>query len=349
MPSHLFRVAIVGATSLKGRELMEVLEARNFPAADVRLLDEEEAQGRLESVGDEATLVQSVTAGSFQNADFAFFACDEQYTRKHWKLAEKAGSTVVDLSYALETTPGAGIRAPWVERELESRGVPASAPDLGASLVVVAHPAATVLALLVLRAQRAAKLDRVVASVFEPVSERGRAGMDELHQQTVNLFAFHPLPMGVFDEQVAFNMLAQYGAKSPASLASAEQRVVRHLQHLLGKHAPVPSLVLAHAPMFHGHLFSVYMEFASELSEIEVCRALAGEHVELARTNGEQQTPSNVSVAGQDSILLGVRRDAVRSHAFWLWAAADNLKLAAITAVDCAAALALTRSRGAVQ
>jgi aspartate-semialdehyde dehydrogenase len=177
---ELYRVAIIGAATLKGKELKEVLEDRNFPAADIRLLDDEESLGQLDSVADEATFIQSVLPENLQGSDIVFFASDASFTRKNWSLAKKSGAMVVDLSYALETEPGGAVRAPWIERELEQAdGVPPA--QLDAALAVVAHPAAVVLALLLLRAQKAGTLRNAVCTAFEPASERGRRGLDELH------------------------------------------------------------------------------------------------------------------------------------------------------------------------
>src|SRR5260221_14500790 len=96
--ASLFRVAIVGATTLKGKELKEVLEERNFPAMDIKLLDDDESLGQLDRVQDEATFVQPVTATQLEQMDFTFFAANEKFTRKNWKLARNAGSAIVDLS-----------------------------------------------------------------------------------------------------------------------------------------------------------------------------------------------------------------------------------------------------------
>ncbi len=131
----LFRVAIVGAATLKGRELKEVLTDRNFPAQDVRLLDDDESLGQLEAVGDEPTFIQSVLPEHLDNVDFTFFASEENFTREIWPMARKAGSDIVDLSYALEGQPGVLLRAPWVEREL---GATPTVPFAEAT-VVVAH------------------------------------------------------------------------------------------------------------------------------------------------------------------------------------------------------------------
>src|SRR5271166_1538260 len=179
----LYRVAIVGAATLKGKEIAEMLNERSFPAVDVRLLDDDESIGQLEATGDEINFIQSVRAEQFDKVDFTFFASDAECTRKNWKRARDAGSAIVDLSGALEDEPGATVRSLWVERE---RGQ-VWQPDLQPGPCVTAHPAAIALALLLLRASKTGAIRSATATIFEPASEQGQKGMDELHQQTVNL------------------------------------------------------------------------------------------------------------------------------------------------------------------
>jgi len=369
----LCRVALVGAATLKGKELKEVLEERSLPAMDIRLLDDDESLGQLDAIGGEATFVQGVRRENFEHVDIAFFASDESFTRRHWRLARAAGCAVVDMSYALETEPEAAavVRAPWVERELSSRpDTPApeatpklsasargsgaqnapttdATPDVEASAVVVAHPAAVVLAMLLLRARRPAAIRRATVMVLEPVSERGRRGMDELHQQTVNLLSFQRMPTEVFDSQVAFNMVARYGEKASRTLESVERRVLSHFQQITHDLLPLPALMVVQAPIFHGHAFAIYVELEKKVSAGDFAQAIAGEHLIITRM--AQDSPNNVNVAGRDHILVSLRRDANQENGLWIWAAADNLKIASITAADCAAALAAARPRGKLQ
>lgn len=340
---NLFRVAIVGAATLKGKELKDVLEERNFPATDIRLLDDDESLGQLESVQDEISFVQPVTRDQFDNVDFAFFASEEKFTRQNWKLARQAGSAIVDLSYALENEVAVPITAPWIQREL-GQFTPL---NLESNAIVIAHPAAVTMALLLLRARKAGEIRRVVATLFEPVSEQGRRGMDELHEQTVNLLSFQQMPTPVFDVQVAFNMVGRYGPAAQQSLETSERRILNHLHRLVNDAVPVPSLALVQAPVFHAHTFSIYVELAKSVSAGDFAGALAGEHVQIARSTEDQ--PSNVNVAGKDEILVSVRRDPAHENGFWLWAAVDNLRLAALTAADCATVLATVRPHGKVQ
>ena len=160
-----YRVAIVGAGSLKGKDVVrKCLDQRNFPSSEIKLLDDDEALGKLEALKDEITFIQSVRGEQFDKVDFTFFASDADSTRRNWKQVLQAGSSIVDLSYALEGEPGAVVRAPWIERQL-GQTIP---PELEPVPVVAAHPIAVVLALLLLRVNAAAPVKRAVANSFPP-------------------------------------------------------------------------------------------------------------------------------------------------------------------------------------
>jgi aspartate-semialdehyde dehydrogenase len=340
--TNLYRVAIVGAATLSGKEVAEILKDRNFPAVDVRLLDDDESLGRLEALGDEMSFIQSIRAEQFERVDFTFFASDPVSTRGNWKMARDLGNTIVDLSFALEDEAGASVRSPWIERE-SGQTVP---PELQPGPVVTAHPAATVLALLALRSATAGKLQRFVATVFEPASEHGQKGMDELHEQTVNLLSFQELPKNVFDAQVAFNMLARYGPRSTPSLDSVSQRILKHYKRVASG-ALDPSLLVVQAPIFHGYAFSVYLEMEKPVALGDFAQALTGDHIVVAR--GAEDVPNNVSAAGQGDILVSLARDPNHENGVWLWAASDNLRVAALTAVECAETMTASRPRGQIQ
>ncbi len=344
--ANLYRVAIVGAASLKGKEIAEILRERNFPAVDVRLLDDDESLGQLEAVGDEMSFIQSIRSEQFERVDFAFFASDPRSTRNNWKAARDLGDTIVDLSYALEDEPGASVRSPWIERQT---GQP-MAPELQPGPVVVAHPAATVLALLALRSEKtsakAAKIERMVATVFEPASETGQKGMDELHEQTVNLLSFQELPKNVFDIQVAFNMVPRYGQRSELALEAVSQRIRKHYRHI-ARAAAEPAIQVLQAPVFHGHGFSVYLEMEKPVAIADLSQALAGEHVVIS--GSPEDVPTSVSAAGQGDILVSLTRDANHNNGVWLWATTDNLRVAALTAVECAETMTASRPRGQIQ
>jgi aspartate-semialdehyde dehydrogenase len=338
-----YRVAIVGAGSLKGKEVGEVLEQRNFPSAEVKLLDDDEALGQLEALKDEVTFIQSIRSEQFDKIDFTFFASDPECTRKNWQQVSKAGSAIVDLSYALEGETGAAVRSPWVERQLGQ----SVAPELEPVPVVVAHPSAVVLALLLLRVNAAMPVQRSVATVFEPASESGRKGMDELHEQTVNLLSFQQLPKKVFDVQVAFNLVSRYGENAATSLSSVGDRIAKHFRKIVSGQASLPSTQIVQAPIFHGSAVSLNLQFSQIADIARISGALAGEHVAMVGTS--EEAPSNVNAAGQGDILVSVTGDAADPNSAWIWATADNLRVAASTAVEAAESMAAARPRGKIQ
>jgi aspartate-semialdehyde dehydrogenase len=109
----------------------------------------------------------------------------------------------------------------------------------------------------------------------------------------------------------------------------------------------VPSLLLVQAPIFHGHAFAIHLELEQAADVQIISRALAGEHVKLAQ--GAEDAPTNVNAAGQSDILVSIAADASQANGVWLWAASDNLRIAAATAVECAETMAATRPRGKIQ
>jgi aspartate-semialdehyde dehydrogenase len=333
----LYKVAIVGAGTLKGRELKDVLEERNFPARDISLLDDEESLGKLESIGEEATFIQSVTRADFSDYDLVFFASDEAFTRNNWQRAQQAGCAIVDMSYAMEDQPGVTLASPWMQ---------GTNVDLKHTAACIAHPAATMLSLLLKRSASAGMLKGAVVNLFDPVSERGRGGMDELHQQTLNLLSFQPMPKEMFDAQVAFNILPRYGNEAKQTIETSELRILRHMKTIAPDVAR-PALQVLQAPTFHGHVASILLEFEKPVSIVQINGALAGHHVAIL--GGADEAPSNVSIAGQDSVQVWAREDATRTNSLWLWAAADNLKIASLTAYEAGRAVAASRPSGKIQ
>jgi len=344
----VYKIAIAGASSILGRELKDALSESPLAAANFALFDEEDAQGQLDQVGDEVTFIQALGAEAFERADFTFFCGSEDLTRRHWRQALRAGSSVLDLSGALDQETGVLVRAPWL-------GSAAASADLFTPAIVPAHPAALALALLMERVQTAARVRSASATLLLPASEFGKAAMDELHQQTVNLLSFQTLPRAIYDAQAAYNLLGGLGEAATASLSAAAARIRRHYQALAG--GPPLALQAIHAPVFHGHAFSiaVELEHPAEIAALE--EALSGEHVDLVLEDTD--SPSNLAATGQNDVLVRLRteiapmgpaaRHAGSAQRFWLWAASDNLRLAAQNAVECALDLRRLRPQGTVQ
>src|SRR5205085_8035905 len=159
-------------------------------------------------------------------------------------------------------------------------------------------------------------IKNAVATVFEPASEHGQKGMDELHEQTVNLLSFQQLPKNIFDTQVAFNMVSRYGEHANPPLASVEQRILKHYQRIVGEGVLLPSLLLLQAPIFHGYAFAIHLQMEQIVDVEQFSQALSGEHVNIAQP--VEDAPSNVSVAGQVDVLLSVKPDPNNPNGVWL-------------------------------
>jgi aspartate-semialdehyde dehydrogenase len=185
---------------------------------------------------------------------------------------------------------------------------------------------------------------------MEPASEYGRAALDELHQQTVTLLSFQSIPTAVYDVQTAFNTLAAFGESAKINLADSEARIRRHYALLSAGRLPQLSLQLIHVPVFHGHTFSIAVEYERQVTLDQVEAALSGAHVELVQ--GDADAPGNLNSIGDQDVSVRVRPDEEglsQSRRFWIWASADNLELSALNAVECAQELRKLRPQGKVQ
>ena len=341
----MYKIAIVGAATLLGKELKDALTESSLVTDEIALFDEDEGLGQLDQIGDEVTFVRAITADSFERLDFTFFCGTETLTRKHWREALRAGSTVLDLSGALDQETGVLVRSPWV-------GAQEAAADLFTPAVVPAHPAALALALLMERLQQAAPVQQAAATVLLPASEFGRAGMDELHQQTVNLLSFQSIPRETFDAQLAYNLLCGFGENAKASMVAVDSRIRRQYAALAGRRLPSLAIQTISAPVFHGHGFSIFAELERPLDLSALEDALSGDHVDLVLEDTD--SPSNLAATGQNDVLVRLRlepgpRNANESSRVWLWAASDNLRLYAQNAVECALDLRRLRPQGTVQ
>jgi aspartate-semialdehyde dehydrogenase len=340
----VYKIAIAGASTLLGRELKEAVSESPLAASTFALLDEEQAQGQLDQVGDEVTFIQTIGADAFDRVDFTFFCGTEALTRKHWREALRSGSTVLDLSGALDQEAGVLVRAPWLGSE-------AATVDLFTPAVVPAHPAAVALGLLLDRVQQAVPVRLAAATVLTPASEFGRGAMDELHQQTVSLLSFQGLPRAIYDAQAAYNLLSGMGESSTVNLSALDGRIRRHYEALSARRWPALSLQVVHVPVFHGLTFSIAVDLERPVEIGALEEALGGEHVDLVLEDTD--SPSNLAATGQNDVLVRMRpelqRNATVTSRVWLWAAADNLRLHAQNAVECALDLRRLRPQGTVQ
>lgn len=314
-------IAIVGGETLLGKEVRELLEARKLGVDLVASLDTEDA-AILTKGADEPLVMTSIALADLSAAQIIILAADKASGHKVYEKIRdvKPAPLLIDLTGALEDLAESRLRAPMLEK---------AGPEARGGVQTIAHPAAVAIALLLTHLQKAGALRRSVVEIFEPVSERGKAGIDELQKQTVALLSFKPLPKEIFDAQAAYSMLSQYGAEAPISLEDIELKIDRHLASLLARSgAPMPSLRLIQAPVFHGYSISGWVEFEENPGMDAIFQALGSSHIDV-RTK-DHEPPTNVGVAGQSGITVGsIAQDRNQPRAWWFWIAADNLQIVA--------------------
>jgi len=329
---------LVGSESLLGRELRDVVATGGLPV-DLKLIAAgAESAGALTEQGGEPALILGLEERALRDASVLLLAGSPESSRQAIEMrgteTGKDAPVIIDLTHAAEDHPRSLLRAPSVEPP----GF--RAPD--DALHSIAHPAAIAIAMVLPRLHARAPIQRSVIQIFEPASERGTSGVEELQQQTASLLSFKSMPKKIFDAQLSFNMLARYGEDAPLSLETIELRIERHVATLLSRapqgdaaFVPMPSLRLIQAPVFHGYSLSLWIEFADNPGVEALEAALA--HPQIDVRTSDLDPPTSVGMAGESGIALGaVAMDRNVPQACWLWLAADNLRLAAENAVAVA-------------
>lgn len=315
-------VVIVGGATLLGQELKELISSRSLPISRVRLVaaaQEEEAPGlhaRLSDFGGEAVVETPLSASEFEGAAIVFI-CDPAVSG-HPVL--EAAACVIDLTR--------GGKPPDPSYRLAIAGLE---PELAAVRRIASPHPVTVMLGHVLRALAPLEPQAVVATAMIGASHSGRAGVEELLEQTRSALTFSGGPKSVFDRQLAFNLFPPFGERGPEGGIAAE------IAALTGCRAAV-SLVTV--PIFYGVAATLHLELrgAQDLAAVE---AVLRRSPDLSLKLDEDTSP--VGVVGDDAVVVGaLAADAARPGAFWLWTVCDNARRGgALNAVEIAEKLLL--------
>jgi aspartate-semialdehyde dehydrogenase len=346
-----YRIAVVGASSLLGKELLDVLEEHHFPFSRLVTFSDEEDELELPILdlceGPKTSALDENVAAS--ELDFAFIAA--RYRRMPSFLDPSQTSDqgrpaclVIDLSAAARAEGAAessgrllrgAVRVPFLDQSFPVQ----ETEEGGASrFYVSARPATIVISSLLLRLGARFPLKSAVAHIYASASEIGSHGIEELQKQTVNLLSFQKIPRKVFGAQLAFNLLSRPCGTCGNEWLALEDGLRKQLKEYLQGRAPLPALRLIQVPVFHSLAVSLFVETGRPAAPEEVSEALQGERVQLRRRS--QDSPTQVEVAGSDKILVdSVTADPDHPTGLWIWAVADNLRLAAVNAVEVAQSL----------
>ena len=328
-----YRVAVVGATGNVGREIMMVLAEREFPIDEVAAVASSRSTGAEVEFGDTGKMLKCQNIEHFDWAgwDIALFAAGSGPARDYAPKAAAAGCVVIDNSSLYRMDPDVPLIVPEVNPEAihgyKKRGIVANPNCSTAQLVVVLKPL-----------HDAATIRRVVVSTYQSVSGAGKAGMDELFQQSRAIFVGDPLLPENFTKQIAFNVIPHIDVFLDDGSTKEEWKMMVETKKILDPRIKLTATCVR-VPVFVGHSEAVNIEFENELSAetaMDILREAPGVMLIDKREDGGYITP--VEAAGDGATYISrVREDPSVENGLTLWCVSDNLrKGAALNAVQIA-------------
>ena len=226
-------IALIGSTSLLGKELRQMLEDRGLPVGRLALLETEEYAGLLQEFAGDIQITQVISPKALADIDIAFFTCSPEIMQSY----VASGAQFPELTIDLTQTGQTGI--------LFLHGVSGASVLRRKGYYMNPHPAAIVLGRVLSDLHNRFAVQSAAVTVLEPASERGNAGLDELQEQTVNLLNFQKVENKIFQGQLAFNILPETEAA-----ARTEWRIAEQLTEILGKTFPRPIISVVQARIF---------------------------------------------------------------------------------------------------
>ncbi len=315
-----YKVAIVGATGNVGREMLDILSERGFPADTVEALASRRSQGTEVSFGDRHLKVKALEHYDFAGTDIVLMSAGGSVS-KEWspKIAAK-GCVVIDNSSAWRYDP----RVPLVVPEVNGDAI-----EGFAKTNIIANPncstAQLVVALKPLHER--ARIKRVVVSTYQSVSGAGKAAMEELFEQTRAVFVADPLEAKKFTKRIAFNCIPQIDTFMEDGSTREEWKMVAETKKILDPRIKLTATAVR-VPVFVSHAEAVNIEFEQPISADEareILREAPGCLVVDKREDGGYVTP--YEAAGEDATYISrIREDSTLENGLNLWVVSDNLR-----------------------
>jgi len=328
-----YRVAVVGATGNVGREMLAILAEREFPMDEVAAVASSRSTGMEIELGDTGKMLKckNLEHFDFTGWDIALFAAGSGPTKEYAPKAAAAGCVVIDNSSLYRMDPDVPLIVPEVNPDAidgyKARNIIANPNCSTAQLVVALKPL-----------HDAAGIKRVVVSTYQSVSGAGKAGMDELFEQSRAIFVGDPVQTRKFTKQIAFNVIPHIDVFMDDGSTKEEWKMVVETKKILDPKIKL-SATCVRVPVFVGHSEAVSIEFEREISAKEaqdILREAPGVMLVDKREDGGYVTP--VEAAGDSATYVSrVREDPTVDSGLTLWCVSDNLrKGAALNAVQIA-------------
>ncbi len=325
-----YTVAVAGATGAVGREMVEILEERNFPVTDLVLLASERSEGERMEFHGKSVVVRRLAADSFAGVDIALFSAGSERSLEFAPAAVKAGAVVIDNSSAFRMDPKVPLVVPEVNAQAieKQNGLIANPNCSTIAMVMALKPI-----------HDAAGIRRVVVTTFQSVSGTGKKAVDELAQQTVALLNFRDVETRVYPHQIAFNCLPHIDAFLENGYTKEEVKMVNETRKILGDDSIRVTATTVRVPVFRCHSEAVNIETEKKISANEVRAILSSAPGVVVYDDPKKNLyPLAIDVAGKDETYVGrIREDESIPNGINLWIVSDNVrKGAALNAVQIA-------------
>ena len=330
-----YKVAVAGATGNVGREILNIMHERNFPADEVIPLASEASIGKEVSYGEDDVLtVQALNHFDFKGTDLGLFSPGGAISAEHAPRAAAAGCVVIDNTSHFRMDPDVPLVVPEVNPQ---------ALDGYAERNIIANPNCSTIQMVVALKplHDAAKIKRVVVSTYQSVSGAGRAGMDELFNQTRQVYVNDPIQPDIFTKRISFNVIPHIDKFMDDGSTKEEWKMVVETKKILDPNISVIATCVR-VPVFIGHAEAVHLEFENPIDEDmarEVLSAAPGVVVVDHRADEGYVTPEE-SATEDDVYVSRIRTDPTVENGLAMWVVSDNLrKGAALNTVQIAEAL----------
>ncbi len=323
------KVAVAGATGVVGREMLKVLEEREFPVSELVPLASERSEGHTLSYRGEELTVRRLKPESFDGVDIALFSPGASVSREFAPYAARAGAVVVDNSSAFRMDAD----VPLVVPEVNPKAVELALRPGGRRIIANPNCSTIQLVLVLKPLHDAAGLERVVVSTYQSVSGAGQKGIDELQEQSRALFNLAEATPKKFPHRIAFNLLPEIGPANSNGYTEEEMKMVNETRKILGLPDLRVSATCVRVPIFYCHSEAANLTFREELTPErarEVLRASPG--VKVVDDPAQHVYPMPLLGAGTDDTLVGrIRKDLSQERALALFVVSDNLRKGAAT------------------
>ena len=325
------KVAIVGATGNVGRELLNIMDERDFPADKVFAVASRRSVGREVSYGDKTLKCQALDDFDFSQVDVVLMSAGGTLSKEWSEKIGKTGAIVIDNSSAWRMDPDVPLVVPEVNGEdvlgYSKKNIIANPNCSTAQLVMALKPL-----------HDAASIKRVVVSTYQSVSGSGKSGMDELWNQTKGIFVNDTPEPEEYPRQIAFNAIPMIGSFLDNGFTDEEAKMWNETHKMIDPDIKL-TVTCVRVPVFVGHSESVNIEFNEAITPEQAREVLRNfDGVQVIDNPEEDQYITPVECAGEWATFVSrIRKDDTVEHGLSLWVVADNLrKGAALNAVQIA-------------